>query len=65
MPDGSDFDGEQLLTLVHSGSRPFHGVWDVCLLIREIEENLSAQVIDIPAVSKGSNNYVSFSLQSS
>lgn len=58
--DGSDFDGEQLLTLVRSGNSPFRGVWDVNLLIREVEENLGGQVIDIPAVSRGSNNYVSF-----
>lgn len=57
MPDGRDFDGQQLLTLVRSGNSPFHGVWDVNLLIREIEENVGAQVVDIPAVYKGSNNY--------
>jgi len=56
--DGIDFDGKHLLTLVRSGNSPFHGVWDVNLLIREIEENLSTQVIDIPRVSKGANNYV-------
>lgn len=58
-PDDSDFDGKQLFTLVRSGHSPFHGVWDVNLLIREVEENLDAEVIDIPAISKGSNNYVS------
>ncbi|KAI9866787.1 MAG: hypothetical protein M1813_000729 [Trichoglossum hirsutum] len=57
MPDNSDFDGKQLLTLVRSGNSPFHGVWDINLLIREIEENLSAEVIDIPTIFKGSNNY--------
>ncbi|KAJ2903737.1 uncharacterized protein MKZ38_009389 [Zalerion maritima] len=57
MPDGSDFDGKQLLALVRSGKSPFHGVWDVNLLIQEIEENLDTQVIDIPATYKGSNNY--------
>jgi hypothetical protein len=60
MPDDSDFDGKQLLALVRSGNSPFHGVWDVNLLIREIEENLGAEVIDIPVILKGSNNYVSF-----
>jgi hypothetical protein len=65
MADGSDFDGKQLLTLVRSGNSPFHGVWDVNLLIREIEENLDTQVIDIPVFSKGSNNYVSSCWQSS
>jgi hypothetical protein len=63
MPDGSDFDGKQLLALVRSGKSPFHGVWDVNLLIQEIEENLDTQMIDIPAIYKGSNNYVSYCLQ--
>jgi hypothetical protein len=62
MPDDSDFDGKQLLALVRSGNSPFHGVWDVNLLIREIEENLRAKVIDIPAIFKGSNNYVSLAI---
>ncbi|KAF3310519.1 hypothetical protein TWF173_009406 [Orbilia oligospora] len=57
MPDGTDFDGKQLLTLVLDGKSPFQGVWDVKLLIQEAEENLNAQVIDIPEVYKGSNNY--------
>ncbi|KDQ49291.1 hypothetical protein JAAARDRAFT_200997 [Jaapia argillacea MUCL 33604] len=57
MPDGSEFDGTQLLTLVRSGNSPFDGTWDVNLLIREIEENLGDQVIDIPTVYKGYNNY--------
>lgn len=48
MPDGSDFDGKQLLTLVHSGNSPFHGVWDVNLLIREIEENHGKMSNDLP-----------------
>ncbi len=61
MPDNSDFDGTQLLALVHSGNSPFQGVWDVNLLIREIEEILGSQVIDIPVVFNGSNNYVSSS----
>lgn len=64
MPDGSDFNGKDLLTLVRTGNSPFHGVWDVNLLIREIEETVDAQGIDIPATSKGSNNYVSSSFLS-
>lgn len=59
MPDGSEFDGKQLLTLVRSGNSPFHKDWDINLLIQEVEENLGTEVIDIPVVSKGSNNYVS------
>ncbi len=60
MPDGSDYDGKQLLSLVRDGNSPFHGLWDVNLLVREIEKNLGAQVIDVPVISKGSNNYVSW-----
>ena len=63
MPDGNDFDGKQLLNLVRSGNSPFHGLWDVNLLIREVEENLDAHVIDIPVISHGSNNYVSSCLK--
>ncbi|KAI0893250.1 hypothetical protein F4806DRAFT_476349 [Annulohypoxylon nitens] len=57
MPDGQEFDGQHLLTLTRNGSSPFQDKWDVNLLIHEIEENLHAQVVDIPYVSKGSNNY--------
>ena len=45
---------------VHSGNSPFKGLWDVNLLIQEVKENLDTQVIDIPVISKGSNNYVSY-----
>lgn len=62
MPDGNKYDGKQLLTLVSEGKSPFHGVWNVTLLVQEIEENLKAQVIDIPVINKGSNNYVSLML---
>ena len=47
MPDGIDFDGKQLLTLVRRGNSPFHGVWDVNQLIREVEQNLCTKVIDM------------------
>lgn len=60
MPDGRDFDGHQLLTLVRNGHSPFHERWDVNLFLQKIEESLCAQVIDIPRVSNGSNNYVSY-----
>ncbi|KAI1130650.1 3-hydroxybutyryl-CoA dehydratase [Nemania abortiva] len=56
-PDGNPYDGLQLWDLVQSNKSPFKGVWDVNLLVREIEEQLSTQVTDIPSVSKGSNNY--------
>ncbi|TVY33320.1 hypothetical protein LOCC1_G008119 [Lachnellula occidentalis] len=57
MPDGSDFDGKQLLTLLRNWNSPFQAVWDVNLLIREVEESLGTMVTDIPTVYKGSNNY--------
>lgn len=60
MPDGSDFDGTQLLLLVRSGKSPFDRDWDVNLLINEIETEISTRVVDILYVDKGSNNYISF-----
>ena len=62
MPDGSTFDGTQLLTLVRSGNSPMSRVWDVNLLIQEIEEVVGSEVVDIPTVTKGANNYVSIRL---
>ncbi|CAD6447780.1 9dad758c-46d2-4744-a013-f5a868cf44a7 [Sclerotinia trifoliorum] len=55
--DGNQYDGQKLMDLVRNNKSPFHEVWDVKLLIREIEENLNTQVTDIPIVDKGSNNY--------
>lgn len=57
-PDGDLYDGKQLMELVRSDNSPFRRVWDVKLLIQEIEEKLNTQVIDIPIVDKGSNNFV-------
>ncbi|KAL8354468.1 hypothetical protein RB601_004051 [Gaeumannomyces tritici] len=57
LPDGTNFDGKQLFSLVRSGKSPFDGAWDVNLLIREIEESLGAEMTDIPFVYNGSNNY--------
>jgi hypothetical protein len=58
MVDGQQYDGKKLMQLIRDGKSPFHGVWDVKLLIKEIEENLDTKVVDIPYVGKGSNNYV-------
>jgi hypothetical protein len=63
MPDGSNYDDKELLSLVRSGNSPFHGLWDVNLLNQEIEENLGAQVIGISTICSGANNYVSSCLQ--
>ncbi|KAK4195279.1 hypothetical protein QBC40DRAFT_289296 [Triangularia verruculosa] len=64
MPDGKPYDGKHLWQLVQAGKSPFDSIWDVQLLIREIEENLNSRVTDIPSINKGSNNY-GFSLQTS
>jgi len=58
LSDGRDFDGKRLLELISEGNSPFQKEWDVPLLIREIEGNLSSKILDIPLVSEGSNNYV-------
>lgn len=57
--DGTEYDGKNLLELVRKSQSPFDGVWDVNQLITEVEEKLNIQVIDIPQVHNGSNNYVS------
>jgi hypothetical protein len=61
-PDRKQYDGKQLMDLVRNDKSPFHPVWDVKLLIQEIEENLNTRVTDIPIIDKGSNNYVSSQL---
>ena len=58
-PNGSDYDGTNLLQLMRDGCSPFADRWDVNLLILEIEHNLATKVVDIPTISMGSNNYVS------
>jgi len=57
MPDGSKFDGKHLLSLVRGGDSPFG--WGLNLLIRDIEDNIDTQVVDILVLTKGSNKYVS------
>ena len=57
-PDGKQYAGNNLMDLVRNHQDPFQGVWDVKLLIQEIEAKLNTKVLDIPIVDKGSNNYV-------
>ncbi|PHH89988.1 hypothetical protein CDD83_4787 [Cordyceps sp. RAO-2017] len=57
-PDGRDWDGTQLLTLVRRGESPFGGTWDVDSLVHEVEQSLGASIVDIPTVSFGANHYV-------
>ena len=59
MPDGTAFDGRDLLSLVVAGRSPFLPALRVSVLIQEIERVLGTTVVDIPVVTKGSNNYVS------
>lgn len=59
MANGEPYHGKHLLDMVRHGDSPFDDVWDVNLLISEVEEKLDTQVIDIPSIDKGSNNYVS------
>ena len=59
MPDGSAWDGTDLLSLARGDQRPFANRWDVNLLFQELEERLGSKVVDVPAVDKGSNKYVS------
>lgn len=59
MTTGEQYDGKRLFNLVQNERSPFEGVWDVKLLIREVEEKLGVRVVDIPSIERGSNNYVS------
>lgn len=40
--------------------RPFRKVWDVTLLIQEVERITQENVVEIPTVTTGANNYVSY-----
>ncbi len=60
--DGTVFNGRHTLELARDGRSPFRNEWDVLLLVHEIEKELNTEVVDIPFVSNGSNNYVSFAL---
>lgn len=60
-PTTVGYDGRNLLRLIRDGRSPFADRWDVNLLIREIEDKLATQVVDIPIITIGSNNYVSLS----
>jgi len=59
MPDGSKFDGLNLLALVESGNSPFQHDWNVKQLIEKVEQELNTKVVDVPMECNGFNNYVS------
>lgn len=58
-PDGSPWDGKNLLRLLRDGASPFRKIWDAKLLLREVEKITETQVVDVPEVFTGTNNYVS------
>ena len=58
LPDGQPYDGRELLALVWNGKNPFENA-GMSLVIKEIEDALGSTVVDIPIVTKGSNNLVS------
>lgn len=57
MPDGRKWDGKGLLGLVRDGRSPFGNVWDVKLLLREVEDHAHGTIIDTPKVHSGANHY--------
>ncbi|KAJ3457056.1 hypothetical protein MRS44_014197 [Fusarium solani] len=57
MLDGSQWDGLNLLDLLSRGQSPFGPILDANLLLQEVKDKLSAEVIDIPRVHTGANNY--------
>lgn len=61
MPDGTEWDGKNLFELLREGKSPLKHVWDANLLLQEVETRFQAQVVDIPQVHYGANNYVSSS----
>jgi hypothetical protein len=53
----AEYDGTDLLELVRKNESPFRADWDVNQLIKEAEERLYTQVVDVPFIHKGSNHY--------
>lgn len=58
LPDGTAWDGANLLALASRGQCPFRD-WDIYTLVREIEAVLGTAVINIPRASFGANHYAS------
>ncbi|RMJ18142.1 hypothetical protein CDV36_002187 [Fusarium kuroshium] len=57
MPDGSEWNGLNLLDLLKRDRSPFSPTCDVNLLLQEVEEKLGAKVIDVPRVYNRAGNY--------
>ncbi|KAG6849770.1 hypothetical protein H0H93_005286 [Arthromyces matolae] len=60
MPDGTDFDGSGLLSLLRNGKSPFAGAWDVNLLIQEIENSPNQKAARIRAALFDFNPSIDF-----
>lgn len=58
MPDGTEWNGKDLLGLSCDGSSPFGNIWDVRILLGEVEIQVQAREVDVPRVYAGANNYV-------
>ncbi|RSL51519.1 hypothetical protein CEP54_011390 [Fusarium duplospermum] len=56
-PDGSEWNGLNLLDLLKRNQSPFNPIWDVNLLLQEVEEKLGAKVTDVPRVYTRVENY--------
>ncbi|KAK4142028.1 uncharacterized protein C8A04DRAFT_30432 [Dichotomopilus funicola] len=59
MPDNTEYDGKGLLTLVRAGNSPFKDLFDVNLLIQEVENNVGAKVTDIQQLYREVNRRAS------
>lgn len=56
MPDGSEFDGRNLLQLHAKHENPF--AFNLQALLNEVEETLVLQIMDISMVGSGANRLV-------
>ncbi|KAL4967703.1 uncharacterized protein BDV14DRAFT_169029 [Aspergillus stella-maris] len=61
-PDGTPYNGKNLLKLVIDKKSPFDELWDVRQLLAEIERNLRARIVDIPIVVRGSCHAVCYGI---
>lgn len=59
----TNFQGKDLVGLIRCGTSPYDGTWDAHLLLRDIEENLGTEVVNIPCVYTGRKNYVGSSVR--
>lgn len=59
MPDGTEYNGQDLLAFVRAQKSPMAPGWDVNTLMNELHQLLGSPILDIPQVTAGSNHYVS------